>query len=115
MNGRKYVGKKLANFAKTSYKTITLKDGTKKKKKIKGQIESDWRDYWGSSDALHKDIELYGQQWFRREILHFCTSKSQCNYLEAKEQFLRSVLESDKYYNNNIQVRVHGNHINGKL
>ena len=34
VSGRKYIGKKLAKFAKTTYKTVTLKNGKKKKKKI---------------------------------------------------------------------------------
>jgi len=41
VSGRKYIGKKLAKFAKTTYKTIKLKNGTKKKKKIRSKIESD--------------------------------------------------------------------------
>ena len=45
---------------------------------------------------------------FKREILHLCNSKGECNYLEAKEQFARGVLESDDYYNGHIRVRVHG-------
>jgi len=46
--GRKYIGKKLAKFSKTSYKTVTLKNGTKKKKRIKSKIDSDWQKYYGS-------------------------------------------------------------------
>ena len=112
---QKYIGKKLAKFAKTTYKTVTLKNGTKKKKKIRSQVDSDWETYYGSCDALNKDIEAIGRGWFRREILHYCGSKSACSYLEAKEQFSRGVLESKVYYNNQISVRVHGNHIFGKL
>ena len=59
-NNRKYIGKKLAKFSKTTYKTIKLKNGNKKRKKIKGKIESDWRDYYGSSNELLKDIENIG-------------------------------------------------------
>jgi hypothetical protein len=43
-NNRKYIGKKLAKFSKTTYKTNKHKNGTKKKKKIRGKIDSDWRD-----------------------------------------------------------------------
>lgn len=114
-NGKKYIGKKLSKFSKTTYKTVTLKNGTKKKKKIKGHIESDWRDYWGSSKELLKDIEALGHIHFRREILHICKTKAECSYIEAREQMDRRVLEDPKYYNNGIQLRVHGNHIMGKL
>ncbi len=111
LSGRKYIGKKLAKFSKTTYKTVKLKNGTKKKKKIRGKIESDWKEYYGSSPNLTKDIDALGKQHFKREILHYCTSKAQTSYLEAKEQFERKVLETDEYYNGHIQVRVHGSHI----
>lgn len=110
-NNRKYIGKKLAKFSKTTYKTVKLKNGNKKRKKIKGKIESDWRIYWGSSVELTADIEKLGIENFKREILYYCKSKSECSYIEAKLQFEHKVLESTEYYNNNIQVRVHGSHI----
>jgi hypothetical protein len=111
ISGRKYIGKKLAKFSKTTYKTVKLKNGTKKKKKIRSKIDSDWREYYGSSPNLQKDIDSLGTANFTREILYYCNSKAQCSYIEAREQFSRKVLESDDYYNGHIQVRVHGSHI----
>ena len=114
-SGRKYIGKKLAKFSKTSYKTIKLKNGNKKKKKIRTKIDSDWRDYYGSNIELNKDVETLGKENFTREILYYCISKAQCSYIEAREQFTRKVLESAEWYNGHIQVRVHGSHIINKL
>ena len=114
ITGRKYIGKKLAKFSKTTYKTVKQKNGIKKKKKIRSKIDSDWREYYGSSDHLTKDIETLGAENFKREILYYCTSKAECSYIEAREQFTRRVLESDDYYNGHIAVRVHGSHIKGK-
>jgi hypothetical protein len=115
INNRKYIGKKLAKFARTTTKTVTLKNGTKKKKKIRSKIDSDWMDYYGSSNELNKDVESLGKENFTREILFFCKSKAECSYIEAREQFARRVLESTDYYNNNIMCRIHGSHILGKL
>jgi hypothetical protein len=111
LTGRKYIGKKLAKFSKTTYKTVKLKNGTKKKKRIRSKIDSDWQDYYGSSPALTEDVTQLGKENFRREILFYCSSKSECSYIEAREQFSRRVLESNDYYNGHIQVRVHGSHI----
>jgi len=111
VTGRMYVGKKLAKFARTTYKTVKLKNGKKKKKKIRGKIESDWKTYYGSNIELNKDVENLGTDKFKREILYYCTSKAECSYIEAREQFNRKVLESQDYYNGHIQVRVHGSHI----
>ena len=113
--GKMYVGKKLAKFAKTTYKVVKLKNGTKKRKKIKTKINSDWQQYYGSSPNLTEDINQLGTDNFKREILYYCKSKSECSYIEAREQFSRRVLESDDYYNGHIQVRVHGSHIKNKL
>jgi hypothetical protein len=115
ITGRQYIGKKLSKFSKTSYKTVTLKNGTKKKKKIKSKINSDWMTYYGSSIELNKDIEELGKDNFKREILYYCNSKAECSYIEAREQFERRVLESDDFYNGQISVRVHGSHIKNKL
>ena len=114
-NNRKYIGKKLAKFSRTTTKTVTLKNGTKKKKKVRSKIDSDWMDYYGSSIELNKDVESLGKGNFTREILFFCKSKAECSYIEAREQFTRRVLESTDYYNGQISVRVHGSHILGKL
>jgi hypothetical protein len=115
LSGRKYIGKKLAKFSKTTQKTVKLKNGSKKKKKIRTKVDSDWRDYYGSSPELSKDVELFGKDNFKREILYYCKSKSECSYIEAREQFSRRVLESKEYYNGHIQVRVHGSHIINKI
>ena len=115
VTGRKYIGKKLAKFAKTSYKVVKQKNGIKKKKKIRTKVDSDWRDYYGSSDELSKDVTTLGKESFTREILHYCSSKAHTSYLEAKEQFDRKVLETTDYYNGQISVRVHGSHIINRI
>lgn len=101
--GRKYIGKKLTEFTKTK-----ITKG--KKKRVK--YESDWRDYWSSSEELKKDVAELGEEHFRREIIHFCLNKGSASYFEAKEQFLNEVLEKpEDWYNGQIQVRVHRTHI----
>jgi len=102
LTGKKYIGKKFFYSSKTK----VVKG---KKKKIK--VSSDWQTYYGSSDKLQKDVIMYGQDKFRREILHLCKSKGECSYLEAKEQFANNVMESNDYYNNWIMVRVRKSHI----
>jgi len=114
-NNRKYIGKKLAKFSRTTQRTVKLKNGNKKKKKIRTKVDSDWRDYYGSSPELTRDVELLGKENFQRQILYYCKSKAECSYIEAREQFSRRVLESQDWYNGHIQVRVHGSHIINKL
>jgi len=99
-DNRKYIGKKLARFKTTK---PPLKG---RKNKRRGFKESDWREYWGSSDHLNADVMKLGKDKFTREILHYCPSRGILSYMEAKEQFDRKVLETDEYYNGIIQVRI---------
>lgn len=114
-NQRQYIGKKLAKFSRIKRKTVKLKNGNKRKKKIRSKVESDWQTYYGSSPNLTEDVVKLGTDRFHREILYFCSSKAECSYIEAREQFSRRVLESDAWYNGHIQCRVHGSHIRGKI
>lgn len=103
VSGREYIGKK---FFWTS-KTRQVKG---KRKKFK--VESDWKDYYGSSDELLKDIELIGVDHFKREILMYCKNKGECSYYESKLQYQYDVLlNPTKYYNSWIMCRVHRKHL----
>lgn len=102
LTGRQYIGKKF--FSKAGYKTVNGK-----RKKIRKP--SDWLTYWGSNKKLLEDIKQLGEENFHREILHLCGTRSDCAYLELKEQMDRRVLESDRYYNDWIMIKVRKNHL----
>ena len=101
VNDRKYIGKKLTQFKRSKK---PLKGRTNKRRYT---VESDWKEYYGSSDELTADIEMLGKDKFKREILFWCASKSELSYIEAREQFTHKVLESKQWYNGHIRVRVH--------
>ena len=100
-NNRRYIGKKLTQFKRSKK---PLKGRTNKRRYT---VESDWKDYYGSSDELTADVELLGKDKFKREIMFWCSSKSELSYIEAREQFTHKVLESREWYNGHIRVRVH--------
>lgn len=103
LSGRQYIGKKF-------FWSIKRKQVNKVRKRYKA--ESDWKEYWSSSDELQADVEALGKENFKREIIHLCKSKGTTNYLEAKEQFTRSVLEDkEQWYNSWIMVKVRRSHI----
>lgn len=101
LSGRRYIGKKF-------FWSVKRKQVNKVRKRYK--VESDWKEYWSSSEDLKEDVRTIGPEHFKREILHLCKNKGTTNYLEAKEQFLREVLESKDWYNSWIQVKVHRSH-----
>lgn len=100
--GRLYIGKKVMFFK--GFKMV-------KKKRKRILTESNWRDYYGSSDVLQEEIKKRGKDRFKRTILHFCPNKAAANYLEAMEQFRRNAILDDKYYNEQIRVRVSRNQL----
>lgn len=100
-NNKKYVGKKLF---KSSRKLPPLKGRTRRRTKI---TESDWKDYYGSSEEVKMLVEQNGVSNYTREIIHLCHRKGEMSYLEAKEQFDRGVLLSDEYYNGIINCKIH--------
>lgn len=74
-----------------------------RKKRIRK--ESDWKDYYGSSERLKEDVDCLGKGQFNRVIISLHKTRGDVNYAEAKLQFMLNVLESDKYYNDNILVK----------
>lgn len=104
-NDKKYIGKKW--FWSTT-KRPPLKGKTRKRTVVK---ESDWQDYYGSSDEVKQLVEDHGRDRFKREILRLCKSKGECSYYEAKLQFDFDVLFRDDYYNEFIGIKIHSKHL----
>ena len=94
---KRYIGKKF--FTKAGYRQV-------KGKRKKTRKPSDWPTYWGSNDKLIADVERLGEENFLREVLHLCVNRSDCAYLELKEQMIAKVLERDDYYNDWLMVKV---------
>lgn len=103
--GIKYVGKKLL------WKVITRPPLKGKTRKRKQRVQSDWREYFGSSDNVKLLVEQHGSEAFDREILRLCKTKGELSYFEAKEQFDRDVLLRDDYYNGIINCRINQQHV----
>ena len=102
---KKYVGKKLF-WSKR--KLPPLKGKKRRRTVIK---ESDWRDYFGSSEELKQLVESTGADKYHREILHLCYSKGAMSYLELKEQIDREVLFRDDYFNEFVGAKIHSKHV----
>ena len=99
-NHKKYIGKKQMV---RKIKRNPLKG--KKRKRI-DYVESDWKTYTGSSDALNIDIATQGLDKFVFKILKFCNNKFELAYFEAKMQFEKDVLLDENYYNGIINCRI---------
>lgn len=100
INGKKYIGKKQM---KRKIRRLPLKG---KKRKRVDYVDSDWKTYTGSSDALNIDIAANGKDKFVFKILKFCNSKFELSYFEAKMQFEKDVLLNEDYYNGIINCRI---------
>ena len=108
----------VTSFLNTIYKaavaTTSLVVHSVKGKKKRVKAESDWREYFSSSEEIQKMV-AEGEH-FSREILHICESKGVANYLEAREQMDARVLEyPDRWFNRIINCRVHSTHVKSLL
>lgn len=89
--GRKYIGRKYFDTRRRP-----------KGKAIRVKSQSDWPDYWSSSDELKRLVSLYGKDKFERHILSLHTTLGDTNITEIREQFARNVLDDDSYINESI-------------
>ena len=100
VNGYDYIGRK---YFTTIKKRPPLKG---KKNKRRETVETDWKDYWGSSARLVEDMTRLGKDKFTREIIHLCKSRGETNYMEAYYQFKEGVLLKENNYNGIIQIKL---------
>ena len=104
-SNKKYIGKK--NF----WKPKTLPITKSRKRRVRTRTESDWKEYYGSSDEVRRLVESRGQDKFKREIIRLCKTKGEMSYYEAKMQFDNDVLFREDYYNNFIGCKIHAKHL----
>jgi len=96
LTNRRYIGRKY-------FWELRKAPGSKRRTRK----ESNWQKYHGSCLPLLNDVQKYGPENFRREILGLYKHRPLVNYFEIKEQFIREVLETDEYYNENINGKWH--------
>lgn len=104
--GKMYIGKK--QFFNTQNKKLGKKEllalptsrGRKPTKK-KVVTESNWREYYGSSEEVKK----LPKSELKRYILRLCKTSKQLTYFEVKYLFQYDVLFDDRFFNDNIEGR----------
>jgi hypothetical protein len=89
--GRYYLGKK------SFWSRVKPKGKTRRK-----TIESNWKNYWGSSKEFLTYVKEEGKDKFIREIIHLCVYKKQMTYWETYEQYTRGVLFDELCFCDNI-------------
>ena len=104
-SGKKYLGKK--NF----WRPKVLPKNSKRSRRVRTRVESDWRLYFGSNKELRCLVEERGETNYRREIIKLCRTKGEMSYFEAKAQFDNDVLFSDEWYNEFIGCKIHSRHL----
>ncbi|MBT7980690.1 MAG: NAD synthetase [Euryarchaeota archaeon] len=94
--GMKYIGRKYF------WSVRKLKGKTRRQRS-----ESNWQDYYGSSKVLLEDLEKIGKEAFIRQMLSIHKTNGDVNYEEVKQQFIHDVLETEGWYNENINGKWH--------
>ena len=90
-NGKRYIGRKYL------FSIRKVKNKTKRQRS-----NSDWMEYWSSSNSVKEDIEILGKDNFKREILVLCKTRGDTNRMEEFYQWKYNVLENDNWYNDSI-------------
>ncbi len=98
LTGKFYIGAKF--FYRPHYKMVN-------KKKKKSWVESDWREYWSSSDKLNADVVEFGKENFTREVLEIVKYRGMVKYCESKLIFALECLERDDCYNSIVGCKIH--------
>ena len=80
-NGREYIGRK-----------YFWKFRTPRGKKRKVKSESDWKNYYGSSEELKEEIQQLGRCNFSRVMLSLHKTAGKTNFEETKQLFVKGVL-----------------------
>ena len=107
-SGKQYIGRKYF----WSKKRVKIKG---RRNKRKTTSESDWRYYQSSCLSLKDAINAQGIKAFKFEVLSCHTTRSETNYEEVRQQFIRDVLYSllpngeYRYYNSCILNRYYRN------
>jgi len=104
INDLHYIGRKI--FYSTTRKII--KNHTRRKKVVK---ESDWRNYYGSSEFIKSLVLTHGKENVTRIMLRLCKSKSEMAYFEAKTIFERDALLKDNYINRWITCQINAKNL----
>lgn len=98
LTGKRYIGFKVS---------VSKARKTVKRKRVSVEVESDWKDYWSSSDTLNEDVKKFGCGNFIREIICLTVNKAIGKYIEAHLHFTRQVLTTNSahYYNGIVNLR----------
>ena len=80
-NGRQYIGRK-----------YFWKFRTPRGKKRKVKSESDWKNYYGSSEELKEEIQQLGRCNFSRVMLSLHKTAGKTNFEETRQLFVKGVL-----------------------
>ena len=103
--GQIYIGKK--QFYSKRKKALPKKElSTDKRKKTYKHVikETNWLDYWSSSEKLIADVALLGISFFKREILELSCSEKYLTWSEMEHQIKNDVLRVNSY-NDNVMGR----------
>ena len=101
----KYIGKK------KFWSKVTKPPLKGKKNKRRSLKESDWKDYYGSSEEVKSLVENTGEWRFKRKIIRLCKTLGEMSYYEMKEQLDNDVLlKPNEYYNAFVGGKIHRRH-----
>lgn len=117
LDNRIYIGRKMLSSNRKVRLTKKEKLLPENKRKTFKRVikETDLKDYWGSCNELTSDVQLYGENKFKREILIFCFNKITMSYYETYFQIKEDVLFVDSYNKHIANTKFYKGKVNNLL
>lgn len=100
--GRWYIGRK--NIFRKVTKNVKRKNGTIKKQR--SLVQSDWKDYWSSSDYLKEMVKELGEDKFKREIMIFVETAAATIYSEESLLYMTGSMFDPLCINGHIRTKI---------
>ena len=104
-----YIGKKqIHKDVKLGKRELAKIDKIDKRKKYTKRVFTDWEKYCSSNKELKERIENSGElrhHKFDFIVLCECYDETALKYAEVEQIIKRDALNSEQYYNDNIQIR----------
>lgn len=104
INNKKYIGRKYATSTRRKPLTKKQKEAGRVRKDVVKK-DSNWATYTGSNIPLNNDIEKFGKENFKFEILYFGSTKGIINYIEENLHMKHDVILREDYYNDCVGPR----------
>lgn len=113
--GKYYIGRKGVSGnkrRKLTAKEKLLPENKRKTFVIENKESAGWKTYCGSNEVLKEEVKNGAN--IKKEILHYCFTKSEMTYMETREILCSGALVDENSYNGWIKATIYKKYLLNK-